>query len=379
MPSVWNVYARRDSDLSLLGEISDYQSLTMVPRFNKPGAWEIDVNASSSAAELLTWGNGIVVKRDGAAFFSGPVTSLQRKWTPTGDRLTISGADDVVCLERRLAYPEAPALTTATSAYDARTGVASTVMRDYVDANVGASADSTRRVAGLDVEAVDPLLGSSVTGLGRFQALDELLRELALAGGDLGFRIVQNGAGLEFQVYDPADRTATVIFSADLGTLAAYDYSEDGPEANYVVVGGAGEGAARAFSSGGDGASIARYGRIESFVDKRDTGDTGQLDQARDEALTQNAEQTSLSATPVDTGAFRFGADYGLGDRVTVMVDGAALQDVVREVSVTLDPTKGLSVVPVIGTPGTTNPGVPAIFNRLARLERRLAALERKV
>ena len=374
----WKVYARRDSDLALLGEL-DYQSLSMVPRFNNPGSWELDVDASSAAADLLTWGTGILVTLDGVSFFSGPVTKMGRKWTPSGDRRTVTGADDSIYLARRLAYPEAPALTTGTSAYDARTGVASTVMRGYVDDNVGPSADATRAVSGLTLEAADPLLGASVTGLGRFQPLDELLRELALAGGDLGFRVVQEGAALEFQVYDPADRTGTVIFSSALGTLSAYDYSEDGPSANWIVVGGAGDGAARAFSSGGDGASIARYDRIEAFVDKRDTGDTTQLAQARDEALTQNAEQTSLSATPVDTGAFRFGVDYGLGDRVTVMVDGVALQDVVREVHVKLDPTAGQSVIPVIGTPGTTNPSVPRIFDRLSRLERAVRDLQRKV
>lgn len=373
----WKLYVRRDTDLVRLAEIEDFSYFSLVPRFNAVGAWELNLNSRLAPAPLLTWGNGLLVTLDDAEFFSGPITGLKRTWSAAGENLTISGADDAVWLVRRLAYPEAPLLTTATDEYDVRTGIASTVMRAFVDVNAGPSADSTRRVPGLTLGA-DPLTGLSVTGRGRFQTLDELLRSLALAGGDLGYRIVQAAGALEFQVYAPADKTASVIFSAELGNLAAYEYQEQAPEANFVIVGGGGEGTARAFNAGGRSASIVRHGLYEAFRDRRDTDVAAELEQAREEELDEQAQKATLSAQPVETLAFEFGTDYGLGDRVTVVVDGEPVQDVVREVQIRLSADEGARVVPVVGTPGERDLRTPKLFDRLRQTEKKVRDLERR-
>lgn len=373
----WRLYARRESDRARLAEIDDYQSLTLVSRFNAVGAWELDIDVTTPAAAHLTWGAGLLVTLNDDEFFSGPIIGLNRKWTGDSDRLVVAGVDDSTWLARRLAYPEAPALTTATDAYDVRTGVASTIMRAYVNDNAGPAADSTRRVPGL-VLAADPVLGPSITGRGRFQALQELLATLALAGGDLGFRVVQAGSSIEFQVYQPVNKTAAIVISPELGSLSEFEYREQGPEANFAVVGGSGQGAARVISAAGDSASSVRYGRMEVFVDRRDTTDAAELAQAREEELAAKADRSSLTAQPVDTEAFTFGTDYGLGDRVTVMIDGEPVQDVIREVQVRLTPEEGARAFPVVGTPGERDPRTPQLFNRLARLERLVRDLERR-
>lgn len=373
----WRVYVRDEADLKRLAEIDDYQSLTLVPRFNVVGAWTLDLDINALAAAYIGWGTGIVVTLDGVEFFSGPLTQMTRKWNAHENRLVLAGVDDTVWLKRRLAFPEAPALTTATNAYDVRTGLASTVMAAYVDANAGPGSDVARRVPGLTL-ATDYALGTPVTGRGRFQALLDLLAELALLGGDLGFRVVQSGSARSFQVYAPTDKTRAIVFTQDHGNLAEFEYTEKAPNLNFVVVGGAGDANARTFYMVGDTTSVGRYGRIESLVDTRDTSSTAELAQSASQELGSNANGASLAARPVDTASFAFGTDYGLGDRVTVIVDGEPVQDVIREVQIRLTPDEGVVVDPIVGTPGERDPRTPQLFTRLAELEKQVRDLQRR-
>lgn len=372
----WTIYVR-DANRNRVAEVDDYQRLELALRFSDVSAWTLHIPANTAVAtELLKQGAGVEIVKDGTTVLSGPRTRRLRQWSADEDRLELSGPDDTVWLARRLAYPEAPALTTATDAYDVRTGVCETIMRQFVDVNAGPSADSTRRVSGLTL-AADGTRGTSVTGRGRFHTLLELFQNLALAGGDLGFRIVQSGTDLEFQVYEPSDKTATVIFSEEFGNLRSFDYFEQAASANFAVVGGGGEGAARTFTTGGDSSSINTWGRIETFVDQRHTTDATELAQARDETLDQESSRTGLRIEPVDTGAVTYLTDYTLGDKVTVVVDGVSIQDVVREVHLTLD-VDGEAVAPTVGTPRESDPRVPQFFRQLARLRRDVSNLERR-
>lgn len=365
----WVIEARNNATLERIGIIEDYQQATIVPRFNAVGAWTLDLHIGSREASFFDFDAGIVVSLDGTEFFSGPLTERERSRDEEGaDRLRLSGVDDSVWLARRLCYPEAPALTTATDGYDVRTGVASTVMAAYVDANAGPSADADRVVAGLML-AADPLIGSSVTGRGRFQTLQEILNELALAGGDLGYRIVQTGDALVFTVYQPVNRSASVRFDDELGNLRAFTYSERAPSGgNFIVVGGGGEDIARVFVTGGDAASITRFGRIEAFQDRRDTTDTTELEQARDTTLSEGAAVSAVGVTPQDTRGVAYGSDYGLGDKVAVVIDGVTLTEVVREVGISITPD-GAMVLPVVGTPNETDPRATALFQARRQID----------
>lgn len=371
----WTLYVR-NSDRTRVAEVDDFQQFEMRLRFNRVGSWVLDVNADLDVAAEFTFGRGIVAVRDGTTVMSGPITRLERKRDGDVNRLIVSGADDNVWLARGLAYPEAPALTTATDAYDVRTGVASTVMREYVDSNVGPSADSSRKVAGLTL-ASDPTVGTSVTGRGRFHQLDELLRKLAVDGGDLGFNVLQSGTDLEFDVYEPQDRSSSAIFSLELGNLRGFTYSQDAPEANFLVVGGGGEGVLRTFVTGGDSGSISTHGRVEQFVDQRNSTDVTELRQERDGQLVEKASRSALSIDPVDTDALAYLTGYSLGDKVTVVVDGVPIVDVIREVHIVLD-SDGETLEPVVGTPGESDPRSARLFEMFASVRRRVGNLERR-
>lgn len=365
----------RDTALRRLGEVADYSTLKAPLRFCRPSTWTL-VSRSRDTAALLSEADGIIVTRDDEVLFSGPIATRQDVKAAGARTLTVTGFDDDVWLDFRLALP-VPGGPPYALDYDDKSGPAETVMRWYVDRNLGPSATPARRLPRLVLEP-DLGRGAEVRGRARFHTLAELLQPLALAGGDLGYRIVQVGETLAFQVRVPQDLTGTAVFSEELGNLAGYDFRSGRAATNYVYAGGGGEGAARLIVEGGDAVSLEADGRREAFLDRRDTEDVATLEQARDERLAEAVAPTALSLSPVDTDGVTFGVDYRLGDRVTVVVDEQRIQDVVREVLLDVTPERDAVFTPVVGTPGARDPRVPQLFTMIARQARRVSNLERR-
>jgi hypothetical protein len=370
----------RDAGLIERAEIDPYWSLEAVVRFNDVDTWLLKLPlAAQGAGELLQDGAGLVLHRDdstASVVLSGPVTHREQVDDESGSTLAVAGVGDLTWLTRRVAHPQPASAAPPynVSAYDVRTGVCSTILRQYVDVNAGPGALGVRAVTGLTL-AADPGIGTTITGRGRWQVLLTMLQELAIAGGDLGFRVRQSGAGIVFSVYQPVDRSTTVILGLELGNLRQAQWSEDAPTGNYIFAGGGGDGTARTIREGQDSASIAEWQRVERFRDRRDTTDAGELDQSITEELDQNAGKVGLSLTPIDIPQLTFGVDYDLGDRVTVNMRGQTVSEIVREVSIKLTAEEGSVIVPTIGTPG--RPVLLSLIDRLRRSERRLTNLER--
>lgn len=369
----------RDSGRNVLAAV-EYSNASFTLKFNQPGAWLVEgVPADSDAAQFMLRGCGVLVERDNAVFLSGPATRIRRYSKDAVDLVDLSGVTDLAFLAVD-AHPSPADLNEATQAYDVRTGVAETIMKAYVNANVGSTAHSSRKVSGLTT-SVDTLLGLSIQGRARFQPLLDLLTGLALAAGDLGFTVTQaaGSTALVFGVYRPVDLTNNVVFAVDLGTLASYDYELRAPTGNVVTVAGGGEGVARTFVKGGDSASISAWGRrIETFVDRRDTVDLTELGQSRDENLAEQAEQQTIEVIPVDTSAFAFVDNYNLGDTVTATVDGVDLELVVREAAITIVAGEAEIVAPRLATPAAIPAGFDLTTDRIRRQERRIRNLERR-
>lgn len=298
---------------------------------------------------------------------------MDRKWDRNQNILIASGPDDLIYLEDLLAYPVPGGPPYTSQAYDVRSGAAETVMKAYVDFNAGPNAKPERQVSGLIIET-DSALGESVTGRARFGELLELMQSLAIQGGGLGFRIVD----MEFQIYQPNNKTSSIILSPDLGNLEAFSYRAKAAKGNYVICGGGGEGTARTFAEKGDSASIVRYGgRIEIFWDRRDTTDVAELNAQIDEELAKKAESTSLAITPIDIENMVFFEDYNLGDQVTVKVDGEAIQDVIREAQIKVIGGRE-SVKPVVSSKGVQlSEPLVALYEQRRDLEQRISNLER--
>lgn len=377
---MYQIYVR-DSELNRVAPVEGFKSLDLVSRFNGVGAFELNLPTNTEAAqELLKPKSGIVVVKNGYNIFSGPVASRKRTWNSSTDTMLIRGFDDNVHLNRRLVYPEKNG-NFSLQDYDVLTGKAGSIIRLYVDVNMGPSALPERRVQKLIFE-VDKGIGEVVTGRGRFHNLLEFCQSLALAGGDIGFKIIQEGGNLIFKHYVPTDKTKSVIFSPLYGNLVAFEYSKDDPETNYSIVGGSGEGAERLLLQKGDSPSISEYGRIETFIDRRDTLETDELNQALDEELASKVVKTGLSITPIDTENSTFGTDYMLGDKVSVILNNPdekanepeVIQDVIREVKISIT-QNGASVSPIIGTPDSLKSNTLGFFNKV---NKRVSNLERR-
>jgi hypothetical protein len=96
---------------------------------------------------------------------------------------------------------------------------------------------------------------------------------------------------------------------------------------------------------------------------------------AATEALSQGAKNGNFQIYPVDTEQIKFGRDYFVGDRVTISVDGTEYQDIVREVSITVDQGgQTETITPTIGEQGSGNP--LNIYKTVFEMREKLRKLE---
>ncbi|MET8185733.1 siphovirus ReqiPepy6 Gp37-like family protein [Streptomyces sp. NPDC005246] len=380
------VQIRDNSTLDILAVVSDYTSLTIVPRFNAVGGYVLNISADSPKATLLVPGNGLVIRRGSTVLMSGPIR--EPNWASDEGRgtLTVNGVDDMAVLAGATCWPNptaAPGSQTS-SVYKISGVVAETAMQSLVNLNIGPGAQAARKVANLTL-AADGLQGPSMTKqVNQFDNLLATLQDLAKTAL-LGFRVVQVGSNLQFQVYEPANLSASAKFSFSLGNLTDASYSVTAPTCTKAVVVAGGTSSARAVKAYTRADPAFPGPWIEQFVDLTSvdgasTDLTAQMDQAADEALTSGAAQGNLTMTPIDTPLLQFGRDYTVGDKVSCQVRDGFFADVVREVSITFDAQGGYVAKAVIGSSDSTdNQDVLArqfqfiarIFNRLRRLETR--------
>lgn len=365
--------AVRDRGFNVLGILTRWTTASLRLRFNAPGSGTVDVHSDDPLIGALRDGGGILIVRvdstSRTVLASGSVISER----DSGDIVTFEIADDTAALADTLALPVPTGPPYTAAEYDTRTGVASTIMRQFVDANTGVVARVDRQRPHLTF-GPDPEIGDTITGRARFQALDELLRELALVGGGLRFWCEQQ-LGTTYAIFyvsAPTDRSSEVQFTRDAGSLGPYEKTTAAGGPNYIFA-GAGDalGADRTVYELGDNAAIAQYGRREAFLDTRGETAAGDVYQKLAEDLANAGQQTSLTVEPSEDVPFEYGRDYQLGDIVGTEFGPA----IVREVTLTITPEGGLQAMPVIGTPGSSSDDIES--RQIAAVARRLSNIER--
>jgi len=388
----WKIEVR-NSALERVGQVDDYQNLDLALKFNDISTWSLTIDRRHRLAqELLTPGAGIIVSRNGTTILSGQYTNQRHSSRVDDNSVTITGSDDTILLKQREGHPQPgtqpPGPYSTTAEHVAGPSAASSVLCLYVvwNLNVGAPVVARRQVAGY----TDAPYGAQVTGRARWQPLLKLFQELADQGAvngiPVGFRVVQTAAGLWFETYRPVDRTATVMFSRGLQNMESFTYERTAPEVNYVYVGGPGDGAARTIYEKGDATSIALWGRREGFVDATSAATTAEQDAAATKELTDKRERNSFAVTPLDTPTMAYGVHYGLGDRVSVVLDvvgpngtgqtGDVLTEIVRACQIKITPDE-TSITPTVGTDGLA--GAPVrMFQRIKQLAARVVDIERR-
>lgn len=378
--SVPRIYIR-DRNALRVAEVDDFGSLELVARDNALGAWTFDLPADSQYVPLLDPDTsdgiaGIVVTLDGTPIFSGPV--IQRQESATVARF--SGYCDLWMLARHVSIP-APGQDDLAVA-----GVASTAMRQFVDAQIGPNTIFPTRQVGVLTFPGDPAVGASVTTtIARYTPLLTAIQTLALQGGGLRFHIDQSTdwspAYVEFVVEQRRDLRDSVLFSLAAGTLEDFSHTRQAASVNHVYAasGAGGDGTpASPVIAEFDAASIQKFGRIETFVTQPQTDDGTEVLAAATEALAEGADRRSVTLTPIETSDLQFGTHYGLGDLVRAIAryDGSLLVDaVIREVHVKIEAQNGVSVTPMLGTPGMSND--PITSQIISKLNDRVRVLER--
>lgn len=379
----------RDENLNRLGQLlpSDLVGWESVLRFNNVGVWGIELVANLPMAQLLsTPGYGIVVThKDAGVILSGPTVSAETVYE-SGDPIgvmKIAGVDDSVILADRLAYPD-PAVADAsaqTQAYDSVSGIpASTAMIYYVEGNLVPGIAPTGRAIPSMTVAANPAIGSTVAKSARFDVLGELLTDIASIDG-LGFDIKQVDGSLEFRVFEPVDRTGEIRMDVANQTLAKTAYGYGAPELTRAIVAGQGEGVDRTFVDVTTTESLDAENlfarRIESFIDQRNTADSTELTQAGLEKLAAGGTiLTSVDVIPSSDLTMRYGQDWNLGDRVTVVVANQEVSATVTQVSIRVE-SNGIFIGATVGEPNGVD-FEAIVTKKQTKQQTRINALERK-
>lgn len=351
--------------------------------FNNVGSWKLTLGSEHPLTpHLRTPGSGLIVTGPDGTLMSGPTTKYESASTPEdpGGSVVFSGVSDSIVLSDMLAFPQPtnPSGATQALAHDVRQGPAETVMHSFVNANIGPTAPVGRRKTGLTMGA-NLARGPQVIKSARFPVLGNLLTEIALLG-NLGFRVVQRGTGLVFETYTVTDRSAFIRLDVLNGTLSGQRATISAPGVTRAIVAGQGELTNRQLLQVDSPTSVEAEGdwgrRIEKWIDQRNTDKWAELQQAGDEAITDAGfTAVDVQLVPMESSTMVFGTDWGLGDRVAVVVDNQELLSNVTGLAMKAGPN-GYQLGAVLGD--TTGFDLNVAMNkRLAVAEKRVSQLER--
>lgn len=351
----------RDRNLDRIGVIvpQDLVGATFVIRYNNVGTWSLTLPYGNRLGELLRLpGYGIVVTGpEGETIISGPTLTAKLEQTQDNTEGTwqIEGASDDIYLAERLAYPTPTTadVTAQTSGYDIRTGAAETVIKAYVNANMGSAAPVERLIPYLEIET-DQARGATVYASARFDNIQEFIYDLAQVGG-IGYQLRQTNGTLEFSVFVPQDRSDLIRMDIQNRKLSSSTYSYGTAKVTRAIVAGRGEAENRIFversNSDSLNAEVQWNRRIEVFKDARQSEDTNELNTAGDELLADLGKTiVEMSVTPSDDQTMVYGTDWFLGDRVTVVANDIESTAVVTEVGIQIG-SDGVRVGATVGTP----------------------------
>lgn len=374
----------RDKSLTRRGLVRPEElSMSLTDNFNNVGQWTLTLAAENPLAQILRQpGAGIIVTGPSDILMSGPMVKAEFAATQDdpGGTISFEGVSDTIILADTLAFPDPtnPNGASQTLAHDVRQGSAEDVMHSFVMANIGPTAPAERRKAHL-IDGASGGRGPTVIKSARFPVLGNLLTELALLGS-LGFRVVQRGTNLVFETYVITDRTDFIRLDVDNGSLSGQRVAITPPGVTRAIVAGQGELTKRQFlqvDTAESRAAEADWGRrIEQFIDQRNTDKWDELQQAGDEAMEDSGfTAVNVQVVPMEDGAMRFGHDWYLGDKVSVVVEDQELTSNATGMVMKAD-ADGFKVGVLLGDPTGFSVDA-ALSKRVTNTEARVSQLER--
>ena len=321
-----------DPSFTLVDVIDDYISVIWRPAYYDIGDFELYINASSKAVEVLKNGYYLVRDTDIALDEANNVTyknvmiikgvTLDTD-AENGDHLTYTGRELKYLLHQRIVWQQTNL-----------TGYTEESIRKLVTDNAISPTDTYRKIPALTLGATAGLLDTikkQVTG----DYLDKAIIDICTAY-NYGWEIYIYNTSLVFKIYAGVDRSHSqsaipyVVFSDNFDNILNSLYERKSEDyANCALIGGEGEGEARIFDKINN--TIAGLDRFETFVDARDISQNKDSEDeiALDDYLVLLQERgierlAELSITEGFSGevlsdmTFKYGVDFYLGDIVTV-------------------------------------------------------------
>lgn len=349
-----------DREFNLVGVIDDYISVIWRPAYYDIGDFELYINASSEAVQLLRKNYYLVRDADIAVDKSGNVTyskvmiikNLKLSTdAETGDYLTYTGRELKYLLHQRIVWQQTNL-----------TGTAENGIRRLVDENAVRPTDSKRTIPSLALgvkAGLTDTIEKQVTG----DRLDQAVIDICTAY-NYGWEIFINNKSLVFIVYEGVDRSFNqnerpyVVFSDDFDNILNSTYELNSEEyANCTLIGGEGEGTERTYTSlGTDKTGLERF---ETFTDAKDISQNKDSEDAISDteylALLQERGKENLAGLSITEGFsgevlpdvnFKFGTDYYLGDIVTIINKYGISRDVCVLSAIESEDDTGARIIP---------------------------------
>lgn len=324
-----NVYQLDNSHFEQVGIIEELISVDWKKYFDKYGEATIKVFPTSHNIQLLKKGivlspnskNAIRIDTVEIVEDKGQL-SLQIKGLTLEKLLSMRMCNDFVANDL-----DAPEMVAA-----------------LVDGNLGIMA-GTRAINYFEVSGDIPSIGPTYKRQSKgplYDIVEDYCKITPTMGYEVQFLPAEQK--LLFQIMEGADHSASsnspVIFSNSLENLLSFDYYTSNRDyKNYAYVFGEATESGRTLVEVGD-SSLSGYDRYEYFVDARDlqsetdTGGTispeeyrAMLTKRGNEKLSECKEIETISGKlNVDNSTFKYGVDYLMGDKVTVMDENIGIQ-----------------------------------------------------
>lgn len=354
----------------------DWVNCTVVQKLNAKGTFTAQVVGESKTASRIVPGCRLFVRDPDAGEYSVLVTTIERSMTQKGVlNLNLSGVDDLVALGQRITYPSPERAADKQDQVDYYTdnGSAGRVIGSMVLRNLGAAALPERRWYGLVVDEKD--VGGHVDAKSRLKPVLTEAADLAALGKVRMVCKYQSDRRLHFTVEAVTDRTRSMVFRQETGTLGDWTVSLTAPETTAFILGGKGDLKKRLIGEYAIADADTWGWRAETFKDQTDAEDRAALDKAgaKETALMAGSAAVTLTANerPNENGTAKvFGRDYKIGDIVTARLAGAAYTDQIQQAEIAWD-EKGRSTKLTIGKTQAQDNKSPAWVRRVRDLDKR--------
>lgn len=331
-----------DTSFNLVGVVDDYISVIWRPAYYDIGDFELYIDATSEAVELLKRNyylvrdTDILVDEDKNVTYSNVMIIKNFTLTTdaeTGDKLTYTGKELKYILNQRIVWSQTNL-----------SGTAENAIRRLVTENAISPSNSNRIIPNLTL-GVSAGLTDSIEKQLTGDKLDQAIIDICTAY-NYGWEVYVYNKTMVFIVYKGINRSYCqtdipyVVFSDEFDNILNSTYELNSESyANTTLIGGEGEGSERIYRTlNNENSGLDRY---EIFTDARDISQNKDSEEAIDintyykllderglENLATLSVTEGMSGEVLSDVAFKYGIDFYLGDTVTVINKYGIAKDV---------------------------------------------------